>query len=200
MVIKAGTILLLACLLGSQAGCGSDRSAAIESMDFSSEQPKEEFADRANADTGTGKVKILAEGDIAPEFTAKLVDGSTFQMSEHDDEVVLLNFFATWCGPCVREMPAFEMLKADGYENVSILVVDCMEKTKTVDSFVKENGYTFPISYDEDGRIEKYYPTDGIPYTLVIKKGIISKIYLGAMDAQTQYKEYKSAIEACLAE
>lgn len=162
------------------------------------ESTEGKFADRADADTDAGEIKTLTEGDVAPNFTAQLVDGGTFKMSDHDDEVVILNFFATWCGPCVREMPAFDMLKADGYEHLAILCVDCMEKAKTVDSFVQEKGFTFSVAYDEDGRIEKYYPTDGIPYTLVINQGVISKIYLGAMDAQTQYEEYKGAIDACL--
>lgn len=163
------------------------------------EEKKNRFPDRANANDKKGTVKVLEEGDVAPDFTATLEDGSTFTLSEHDDDVVLLNFFATWCGPCMREMPAFEMLKADGLDGVAILCVDCMEEKKTVDALVKEKGYTFPIAYDEQGMIEAYYPTDGIPYTLVINKGVIAKVYVGARDAETQYKEYKGAIDECLA-
>ena len=177
----------------------TDDGESKEDESESTEEKKEEkFPDRANATEGKGKVKELKEGDIAPDFTADLVDGSTFTLSDYDDKVVILNFFATWCGPCVREMPAFDMLKADGYSDLAILRVDCMEGSKTVDAFVKDNGFTFPIAYDEKGTIENYYPTDGIPYTLVINQGVISKIYLGAMDAQTQYNEYKAAIDACL--
>ena len=156
------------------------------------------FQDRANADTGEGEVKILQEGDVAPDFTADLVDGSKFHLSDYDDGVVILNFFATWCGPCVREMPAFGMLQDDEYTGLAILCVDCMEDRKTVDAFVSKNGFTFPIAYDEAGSIGNYYPTDGIPYTLIINKGVIAKIYLGAQDAETQYREYKGAIDACM--
>ena len=217
---KALCVMLTGMLLaGSLAGCSDQTGSASEQTQSPSGQTKEDsvseqsdakqestgtkeeaskqnrFPDRANADTKTGEVKELKEGDVAPDFTASLVDGGTFVLSDHDDEVVLLNFFATWCGPCMREMPAFEMLKADEYENLAILCVDCMEEKKVVNSFVKEEAYTFPIAYDVEGAIETYYPTNGIPYTLVICQGVISKIYIGARDTQTQYQEYKSAID-----
>lgn len=223
-MIKAVCVALTAIMLaGGVTGCAGDKetkqtqesetSAATKQESTSAQEPESEavressseeekknrFPDRANATLKEGKVKVLEEGDVAPDFTATLADGSTFTLSEHDDDVVLLNFFATWCGPCMREMPAFEMLKADGLDGVAILCVDCMEEKKTVDALVKEKGYTFPVAYDEEGVIEEYYPTDGIPYTLVINKGVIARVYLGAMDAETQYKEYKGAIEECLA-
>lgn len=144
---------------------------------------------------------VQAEGDTAPNFTAELAGGGTFTLSEQNDKVVLLNFWATWCGPCVREMPAFERLQADYGDRVAILAVNSMENTKTVDQFIEQTGYTFPIAYDETGAIGRNFPTDGIPYTLVIgKDGIVKKIYIGAYDADTQYQTYRSAIESVLSQ
>ena len=154
-------------------------------------------SDRANVDTGTGSPKILQEGDTVPDFTCELSGGGTFHMSDYDDRVVILNFWATWCGPCVGEMPAFEKLKNDGNDKLAILCVNNMEDRKTVDSFVSDYGYTFNIGYDESGAINMYYPSDGIPYTLIINKGKIHKIFLGAYDADSQYIEYKNAIDEC---
>ena len=154
--------------------------------------------DRPSADTGTGMPKTLHEMDIAPDFTTQLSGGGSFKISDHDDKIVLLNFWATWCGPCVGEMPAFEKLKAEYGSDVEIICVNCMEDTKTVDQFVKENGYTFNIGYDTDGLIEKYYPTEGIPYTLVINKGKIYKIFVGADSEDAQYGLYKEAIDSCI--
>ena len=152
---------------------------------------------RPDADAGTGTIKDLQEGDIAPDFTAELKGGATFHLSDYDDKIVLLNFWATWCGPCVNEMPAFERLKNDNYDDLEIICINCMEQPETVDNFIDEMDYKFNIGYDVDGKIETYYPTEGIPYTLVIDKGIISAVYVGAYDADTQYQEYKSAIDAC---
>lgn len=153
----------------------------------------------ADAQTEPDSYHELSEGEMAPEFTASQADGGTFVFSEQNGKVVLLNFWATWCGPCVGEMPAFERLHEEYGDRVSILAVNCMEEMDTVNRFIADNGYTFPIAYDEKGDILKKYPSDGIPYTLIIDgNGMIKNIYLGALDAEQQYQEYKSAIDAVL--
>ena len=79
--------------------------------------------------------------------------------------------------------------------------VNCMEDKESVDKFASDNGYTFPIAYDVEGDICKKYPSDGIPYTVIIgTDGKVAKIYVGAYDAETQYQEYKSAIDAVMGE
>ncbi len=162
------------------AGCGNDREEQ--------EQQKEQ------ADS-----KELSVGDSAPNFTAETTDGKTFILSEQSGKVVLLNFWATWCGPCVGEMPAFEKLYKEYGQEISILAVNCEEDKEIVNQFVSDNGYRFPIAYDMEGKISEQYPCDGIPYTLVIgKDGAVKNMYLGALGADEQYKEYKRAIDAAL--
>lgn len=179
------SVFLFACTL---SGCGS-----AESTDTPQET---DTGTEAAAQAETVAYHPLSEGDAAPDFTTALADGSTFTLSEHQGKVVLLNFWATWCGPCVREMPAFEKLHTEYGEDAVILAVNCLEDTGTVDAFIEENGYTFPIAYDTEGSVSMRYPTQGIPYTLVIDgEGIIQKIYVGAADAETQYQEYKGAID-----
>ena len=168
-----------AVLLG---GCGADRQPAAGSEET----------------TAAESYGILAEGDAAPDFTAELAGGGSFKLSEHKNETVLLNFWATWCPPCVGELPAFEQLAKDGIEGFSLLAVNCGENRGTVDAFLAENGYTFPVAYDETNAVGRMYPTDGIPYTLVIRNGIIEKIYLGA--PRNAYAEYKSAVDGSVRE
>ncbi len=202
-VMSLSIVGLTACGAAAESG-EAQKSEAIteESADTSAESTVEESVD-VNTETSVeaeteGSIKELSEGDKAPDFTAELVDGTEFKLSEHENEVVLLNFFASWCPPCMGEMPAFEKLKKDNIEGLSILCVNCMEDKATVDQLVKDEGYTFPIAYDVEGKIGQLYPTEGIPYTLVIKNGVIEKIYLGADGADAQYAEYKNAVEECM--
>ena len=172
-----------------------EEDASKDEEKDSKDNDDSQFEGRANATEGIGTPVVLSEGDVAPDFTMNLVGGGTFTLSDYDDEIVLLNFFATWCGPCVGEMPAFEMLKEDG--DAVIVSVNCGESKKDVNDFVDDNGYTYMIGYDTDYVIEEYYPTDGIPYTLVINKGIIEKIFIGAYGADEMYEEYSEAIADC---
>ncbi len=145
--------------------------------------------------------EALNEGDSAPDFTAETVGGGEFKLSDQSDKVVILNFWATWCSPCVGEMPAFQRLYDEYGDTLAVLAVNCMEDKESVDKFASDNGYTFPIAYDAEGEICQKYPSDGIPYTVIIgTDGKVAKLYVGAADAESQYKEYKSAIDAVMGE
>ncbi len=155
-------------------------------------------ADRPNANLGTGTIKELEIGDIAPDFTVDLVSGGTFTLSDHDAEVVFINFWATWCPPCVGEMPEIGELAELGLDGLQVLCINCGEDAKTVDKFVTKNDYDFNIAYDTDYTVEYYYPTDYVPYTVIIKNGIIRDIYVGA--PRDAYETYKSSVENLLNE
>ena len=186
MVLLLNALLLTAC---GGTGENADRQNTPETEKTASSEQ--------SAEDDSVSYLPLSVGDAAPDFTAVLTDGTEFTLSEQQGKVVLLNFWATWCGPCVREMPAFEKLYGEYGEDVAILAVNCMEREDIVKAFQDENGYTFPIACDPEGDVSLKYPSQGIPYTLVIdEKGIIQNIYVGAADAETQYLEYKGAIDA----
>lgn len=145
--------------------------------------------------------KELQIGDLAPDFTAKMADGGTFTLSESRGKVVILNFWATWCDPCCRELPAFQWLHDEYGDKLQVLTVNCVESKEDVVNFIEENGYTFPFALDEDASINALYPSDAVPYTLIIdKNGIISQTFCGAKSAEAQYSVYKTAIEKVLNE
>ena len=173
-------------------GCGMQ-------TDIGAEEDKEVTSEN-DSDMTNISYKELSEGDAAPDFDAELVDGGRFALSENAGKVILINIWATWCGPCVEEMPAFEKLNNEYSDDVKIVCVNCMEEKSEVNSFVKDNGYTFPVAYDVDGTINMHYPTQGIPYTVVVgKDGTVKNIFLGSNGMEEQYRAYKAAIDEQLA-
>lgn len=137
----------------------------------------------------------LKEGNKAPDFTATLLDGTTVKLSDLKGKPVLINFWATWCGPCVGEMPAFQRLEKDYGDKIGLIAVNAGEDTDTVKDFITSNNYTFPVALDENYEIASLYPTNGIPYTVVVDaNGKITHVSTGAMDADTMYQRYKEAL------
>ena len=168
----------------------------------SAEQDQTETEAVTEAEEAAGDADSEQAGETAPDFEAELADGTTMTLSEAEGKVVLLNFWATWCGPCVEEMPAIQKLYDDyNATKVQILAVDCAETRGEVDTFIREQGYTFPIVYDEDGSIGSLYPTTGIPYTVIIDaNGKVVQTFLGSDGADAQYEKYKAAIDKALGE
>jgi peroxiredoxin len=111
-------------------------------------------------------------GHPAPGFTLRNLQGNLEGLSDHKDKVIILNFWATWCAPCLEEMPAFEKLyRRYRSQGVTVLAVS-LDKgdISKVKGFVDKNNLTFPILIDSDGVAEKLYPSFTIPFTYVIDK------------------------------
>ena len=127
-----------------------------------------------------------AVGHPAPDFTLERLDGESFTLSQMAGTPVVLNFWATWCGPCQRELPALQDA-AERYDGrVLIIGVDQGEAAKTVQPYVDELGLTFPIPMDMDGAIGHRYGVRGMPTTFFIDgEGIIRDIWAGEMNAIT---------------
>jgi peroxiredoxin len=110
---------------------------------------------------------------MSQDFTLPSLAGSPVSLSSFKGKVVLLSFWATWCGPCKQEMPEMETLykklKDRGFE---VVAVDMMEDASTVSEFVKRNGYTFPVLLDSTGEVGGggLYAARAIPTNYVIDK------------------------------
>ena len=189
-------------------GAGAEKSSAETEKNGSGtgEAGREQSAGSSQADAkaaaGQGDSVIefkpgmpIKEGVAAPDFTGELMDGTSITLSELQGKPVIINFWATWCGPCVKEMPAFERLKDDFGDKIGIIAVNCGDDAETVKDFVEENGYTFPVVLDEEYSISMLYPTNSIPYTVVLDaEGRVTHISTGALDADTMYERYKEAL------
>lgn len=184
------TLAALALFLTLAACGGNDAPPASDEPTA----PVSEVPGPAQAQPGPIEV-----GLAAPDFTATLVDGSSFTLSEQQGKVVLLNFWATWCGPCVREMPAFTRLVDTYGDQLALLAVNSGESEQTVQDFLDEKGYAFPVAADPDWAVGELYPTDSIPYTVIIAPdGTIAGIQLGAADADAMFDHYCQEIDKVL--
>ena len=115
---------------------------------------------------------LIHAGDMAPDFTVEMLDGSHITLSELRGKVVLVNFWATWCPPCREEMSHLQKDVIDRFagKDVVVLPISRGEERKTVESFLKKMGYTFPVGLDGNQSIYKKYASNYIPRSVVVGK------------------------------
>lgn len=129
-----------------------------------------------------GSASVGRVGEPAPAFTARTLDGSTASLEEFRGRVVVVNFWATWCGPCRVEMPEFERYQAQMGGQVAILGVNLQEPPSLIEPFVRQYGLTFPILLDESGTIASLYRVTGLPMSVILdRSGIVRERVIGAM-------------------
>ena len=118
---------------------------------------------------------------MAPDFTTETLDGRTMVLSELRGQVVLINFWATWCLPCRAEMPAIQQVYEDYRDRgVEVLAVNLSEQDGTVSAFVEELGLTFPVLMDLDDDIGSLYRVRSIPTTFFVdRSGVIREVIVG---------------------
>lgn len=130
----------------------------------------------------------------APDFSLQNLDGEMVTLSDLRGQVVLINFWATWCGPCVEEMPTIDARYRQG--DFEVLAVDFDEPADVVAEFVRELGISFPILLDPGGEIQRLYQVRGYPTTFFVDEtGIIKVMHLGPMDS-AQLDAYLSELGA----
>ena len=118
----------------------------------------------------------------AIDFELANLQGVKEKLSDYKGQVVFLNFWATWCGPCREEMPSMENLYRElKDEGFVILAVDLGEEKAVVRDFVEEYGLTFPVVLDEDRKAGRAYGIQSIPTTYIVdRQGFILGRSLGA--------------------
>ncbi|KIL53163.1 peroxiredoxin family protein [Jeotgalibacillus campisalis] len=133
---------------------------------------------------------LLEEGQKAPDFDTVTVEGENISLDDYQGKKVILNFWTTWCPPCIEEMPHMQKYYEENAEdqNVEILAVNLTTRdngNRRVESFVKDYGLTFPVLLDESGQLGETYYAFTIPTTYLLdEEGIVTKKLMGPMDQE----------------
>ena len=113
----------------------------------------------------------VAPATLAPDFTLRSVDGPNLRLTEQRGRVVLVNFWATWCGPCRQEMPQlnrlYEKYRASGFV---LLGVNVDDDTRTAVGVAAKLGLKFPVLLDTDKKVSQLYDMSAMPATVLIDK------------------------------
>ena len=141
---------------------------------------------------------IIHAGDIAPDFTAEMLDGSNVTLSALQGKPTLLIFWATWCPPCRDELAHLQEGVIDAYgDTITVLPLSRGEKREVVEEFIAKMGYTFPVGLDEEQAAYQLYASNYIPRCFVIgRDGVV--VYSGVGYDEAVAAEVKEAIDKAL--
>ncbi len=112
-------------------------------------------------------------GDKAPVFTCRTIDGKSVDISKLKGKIVMINFFATWCGPCNLELPVLQKNVWSKYKDnpdFALIIVGREHSEQEVRDFVTKKNFTMPFAPDPDREIFKLYATQNIPRNVIIGK------------------------------
>ena len=121
------------------------------------------------------------EGQPAPDFALKSSTGENLRLSEYRGDVVMINFWATWCGPCRQEMPLLDELYAR-YQRVgfNLLGVNIDDDSRRAMQMIDELGVNFPVLFDARKEVSELYNVEAMPVTVLVdREGTIRYIHHG---------------------
>ncbi len=147
-----------------------------------------------------GVAQAADKTEPAPDFTLKSRDGKNIRLAEQRGQVIMINFWASWCGPCREEMPLLEDLyqryQAMGF---TILGVNVDEDSSEADKLLEEIQVSFPVLYDPDNRVADRYQVEAMPSTVMVDRdGKMRFSHLGYLPGYE--KRYEAEIRALIKE
>ena len=159
------------------------------------ESPQSQAAGSSSQGAESGQTADSAQAAepekvLAPDFTVYDAEGNPVQLYDYIGKPLVVNFWASWCGPCQMEMPHFEDKYQELGDEVQFLMINMTDGGReTVDSasaFIAEKGYTFPVLYDTDSNAALTYGAYSLPTTYFIDAdGYAVAQATGAIDADT---------------
>jgi len=127
------------------------------------------------------QIYAVAVQDDAPDFTLKSLQGGNLRLNEYRGQVVLLNFWASWCGPCRQEMPLLDRIH-QRYQDAGFAVVSVNVEGDELPAraLAEETGVTFPVLIDTNQKVSELYDLEAMPSSVLIDRdGVVRYIHRG---------------------
>jgi len=153
-----------------------------EQFAYSPPEGARDMAALHQAGLDAGEAATALVGKPAPDFSLQDLNGKTVTLAELKGSVVVLDFWATWCGPCVESLPHLDAIyrtkKDDG---LKAFAINMREDKAVVQDFATRTGLTIPVLLNNSDAISDHYGVEGIPQTVVIgKDGVVKKVFVGS--------------------
>ena len=140
------------------------------------------------------------QGQAAPNFTLRSIQGHNVRLSDLRGQVVLINFWATWCGPCRQEMPLLDEIH-DKYQKVGfrVVAVSIDQDRKQAAAMARSLKVRAPILFDDDQKVSRLYDLQGMPSTFIVdRNGMIRYVHVGYKRGYE--RDYETEVRALLKE
>lgn len=186
-------------------------TSAMVTIDYTSVEPDRPAPDAqyswappagataARTGAAAGDEQHPLQGKKAPDFALPDLDGQVVGLPDLKDTVIVLDFWASWCGPCREGLPHLQKLQAElGPKGANFFAVNVSEPRDKAAEFMQQNKLDLRVLLDEKGEVSKAYGVSGIPQTVVIgKDGVIRKILVGFDPASTE-RQLRQAVSKAL--
>ncbi|MCY0864784.1 MAG: redoxin domain-containing protein [Sulfobacillus sp.] len=178
MVVLAGALVYAGYLIGHRVRTATEKTPPV-----------------ATAAASTTSTVGVAPGDIAPNFTLTTSTGQTVTLSQLRGHPVWLNFWATWCPYCNKEIPIVEQEAVTHQGQLDVVGVDVEESASKVNTFMTAHHMTYPVVLDSQGAVSASYGVTGLPTSVFIRPdGRVGALYTGAILSVSQANQMLAQI------
>ena len=136
-------------------------------------------------------------GSKAPEFTLKSVNGNTIRLADYKNKIVILDFWATWCGPCRRGIPDLVSIQKEFTKDVVVIGISVEQETKMeVPMFMQKQHINYPVVFATESVVNNYGGISGIPTSFIVdQNGNIADTHVGLVEKQVLVSKIKSLLK-----